>query len=65
MDLKKIIEEIEKLPTEKKVELYSYVNSKIRKKAYFLALLDDIKGSGKGVWTLDAQEYINRLRSDE
>jgi hypothetical protein len=65
MDLKQIIEEIEKLPEAKKVELYSYVNTKVRKKAYLLALLNDIKGSGKGIWNLDAQEYVNRLRSDD
>jgi len=29
-----------------------------------LKLLDELKGSGRGVWNEDAQKYVNRLRSD-
>ncbi len=65
MDVQRIIEEIEKLPSEKRAELFYYVNTKIRKKEYLLSFLDEIIGSGKGVWNMDAQEYINQLRSDE
>ena len=64
MDVKKIIEEIEKLPSEKKAEVYSYVNSKLRKKEYLLSIINEIKGSGKGIWNMDAQEYVNQLRDD-
>lgn len=64
MDVKKIIEEIEQLPSEKKAELYSNVNSKFRKKEYLLSIINEIKGSGKGILNVDAQEYVNQLRDD-
>jgi len=30
-----------------------------------LKLLEDLKGIGSGVWKEDAQEYVNRLRSND
>lgn len=65
MEVKKIIEEIEKLPADEKEELFSYVGGKIRKREYLISILNKIKGSGKGVWNMDAQDYVNQLRSDE
>jgi hypothetical protein len=64
MNIKTIIDEIEKLPSEEKAELYSYVHSKLRKKEYLLSIINEVKGSGKGVWNLDAQEFVNQLRND-
>lgn len=65
MDAKKIIEEIEKLPAEGKKEVFSYVNSEMKKKEYVLSILNKFKGSGEGIWNMDAQEYINQLRADD
>ena len=65
MRVKQIIEEIEKLPSSEKAEIFTYLNSKIKKKEYVLSLLEEIKGSGKGIWNMDAQEYVNQLRQDD
>lgn len=60
-----IIREIEKLNSAEKGKLYLYVHSKLKKKEYLHSVLDQIKGSGKGVWGMDAQEYVNQLRKDD
>jgi len=65
MSTKQIIEEIEKLPPADKEEVYSYFSSKLQRKKYALSVLNKIKGSGKNVWGMDAQEYVNQLRSDD
>lgn len=65
MDSKRIIEEIEHLPIREQMEVFSYLNKKEVRKKYATFLLDQLKGSGKNTWQLDAQEYVNQLRSDE
>ena len=65
MGVDDIIREIEKLTGADKGKLYLYVHSKLKKKQYLHAVLDQIKGSGKGVWDIDAQDYVNQLREDD
>ena len=65
MDLKDIIREIESLPMERQVELYSILTTKLKKREILIKSLDEIRGIGKGVWNVDAQEYVNQLRADE
>ena len=65
MDVKQIIKEIDSLPAEGKVEIYSYIYASLDKKEQVLATLERYRGIGKGVWDEDAQEYVNRLREDD
>ena len=65
MDLKDIIREIESLPMERQVELHSILTTKLKKREILIKSLDEIRGIGKGVWNVDAQEYVNQLRADE
>ena len=65
MDVKQIIKEIDSLPAEGKVQIYSYIYASLNKREQTLAVLEKYRGIGKGVWNEDAQEYINRLREDD
>jgi hypothetical protein len=65
MDSKRVIQEFEQLPENEQMKVFSYLNSKERRKQYALFLLSHLKGAGKGTWNMDAQEYLNQLRSDE
>lgn len=64
MDIAHLISEIERLPLEKQLEVLNYLNSKLRRKEQLLKSLDEIRGIGKGLWEMDAQEYVNKLRND-
>ncbi|MFM7488508.1 MAG: hypothetical protein ACKO13_16475 [Cytophagales bacterium] len=65
MSVKQILEEIEGLPTNEKEQAYLYTLEKADRKKYAQKILGRIKGSGKGVWNMDAQEYVNQLRADD
>lgn len=65
MDVKGIIKEIDSLPAEAKVQIYSYIYASLSKREQVLAALEKYRGIGKGVWEEDAQDYINRLREDD
>jgi hypothetical protein len=65
MDVKGIIKEIDSLPAEAKVQIYSYIYSSLSKREQVLAVLEKYRGIGKGVWNEDAQDYINGLREDD
>jgi hypothetical protein len=36
-----------------------------KRKKRALKLLEQLKGIGKGIWNEDAQEYVNKLRSND
>lgn len=65
MDVKQIIKEIDLLPAEGKVEIYSYIYASLDKEEQVLATLERYRGIGKGVWDEDAQEYINQERAND
>jgi hypothetical protein len=65
MSVKQILEEIEGLSTNEKEQVYSYILEKADRKKYAQKILSKIKGSGKGIWNMDAQEYVNQLRADD
>jgi len=65
MSLGDLIKELEKLPMEESLKVYSYLKDKFEKKERILQSLDEIRGSGKGVWDMDAQEYINKERAND
>jgi len=65
MDKNQIIAEIDKLPTEEKVSVYSHIYDSLNKREKVLAVLERFRGKGKGVWDEDAQEYVNRLRAND
>jgi chaperonin cofactor prefoldin len=67
MGAKEIINEIEKLPSSEKDEVYSYVGEKLNseKKKYALSILEKLRGRGKNILNLEPQEYISTLRTDD
>jgi hypothetical protein len=36
-----------------------------KRKKRALRLLDQLKGIGQGIWNEDAQDYVNKLRSND
>ena len=65
MDVKQIVKEIDSLPVEAKVQIYSYIYSSLSKREQVLATLEKYRGIGKGIWNVDAQEYINKERAND
>ena len=64
--IEKIEKDLEHLPEQEQLEFLERVIAKLKKK-----LLISSKGSwrelygiGKGLWEVDAQEYVNALRED-
>ncbi len=64
MSVKQIIKEIDSLPPDGKKEVLDYLNFKLRKEQAH-RILSQIRGRGKNVLGLDAQEYVNQLRDDD
>ncbi|MBI1766761.1 MAG: hypothetical protein HY015_07120 [Bacteroidetes bacterium] len=64
MSTKQIIAEIDNLSREEKQELLRYLSAKL-KKAEALEILSKIRGRGKNIFGIDAQEYVNKLREDD
>lgn len=65
MNVPQIIKEINGLSMDKQLELYALLEKKIKRREHLLNILDKIRGRGKNIWNMDAQEYINKLRSDD
>lgn len=65
MDLDSILKEIENLSPDKQKELYLILINRLKKKEQAIKSLDEIRGLGKGIWDMDAQEYVNLLREDD
>lgn len=65
MDVLRIIREIDSLPVEGKIEIYSYLASKLKSRDKILKSLEEIRGIGKGLWNTDAQDYINEQREND
>jgi hypothetical protein len=67
MSTKQIIEEIDNLSPEDKVKVYSYIGEKLnseKKKKAFL-VLEKLRGRGKNILNLEAQDYIRTIRTDD
>ena len=67
MSLGEIIKEIENLSEKERVEVYYLLREKmiVKRKEHAISFLNSIMGSGKGVWNMDAQEFVNQLRADD
>ncbi len=65
MSAKQIIEQIDRLSETEQSEVYNYLSERIRRKEHALKVLERMRGTGKGLWGKDAQEYINELRSND
>ena len=65
MDWKEIIKQIESLPLERQAELHSILTAKLKQRELLTKSLDEIRGAGKGIWDMDAQEYVNQLRAND
>ena len=65
MDVKGIIKEIDLLPSEAKVQIYSHIYASLTKREQVLVALEKYRGIGKGIWNMDAQEYINQERAND
>ncbi len=59
-----IINEINTLQLQELEIVRQEVNQKIKRLMRVEAILSEVMGIGKGIWTQDAQEYVNDLRED-
>ena len=56
-----IIEQIRKLNTDELKLILKEIFESVERKKRITLTLDNFIGSGKGIWNLDAQDYINSL----
>jgi len=64
MSINQIMNEIEKLSEKERLEIYSRLASRINKREEILGILEKYRGKGQGLWGMDAQEYVNQLRTE-
>jgi hypothetical protein len=64
MSAKEIKEQIDSLSPERKKDILNHLGMKLRKEEAF-TILSKIRGRGKNILGLDAQEYVNKLREDD
>jgi hypothetical protein len=57
--------EIEALPSDEQLKILLRLNDRLKNRERIQKSLDEIRGIGKGLWDTDAQEFINRMRSDD
>ncbi|WP_375559870.1 hypothetical protein ACE193_19395 [Bernardetia sp. OM2101] len=60
-----IIEQIRKLNTDELELILKEVFESVERKKRITLALDNFIGTGKGIWNLDAQEYVNSLREED
>ncbi len=60
-----IIEQIRKLNTDELELILKEVFESVERKKRIMLTLDNFIGTGKGIWNLDAQEYVNSLREED
>jgi hypothetical protein len=60
-----IIQEINLLTPSELELVYYEIQKRVNKTNRVKEVLSKIRGKGKGVWLLDAQEYVNQLREDD
>ena len=60
-----ILTEINKLNRDELDIIYQELVKKMDKLDKFRTAIEKVRGIGKGVWGMDAQEYINELRKDD
>ncbi|MDO8366844.1 MAG: hypothetical protein Q7T20_08620 [Saprospiraceae bacterium] len=59
-----IIQEINHLPQSDLEILVREIQQKLERLKKVKAALKKVKGAGKGVWKIDAQEFVNQSRED-
>ncbi|MDZ7830638.1 MAG: hypothetical protein U5L07_02690 [Desulfobacterales bacterium] len=66
VDIKKIEKEIDLLDDEELIRLLDSIVTRLKIKRRSRPLLDwrELYGTGKGLWEMDAQDYVNSLRKD-
>ncbi len=60
-----IIEQIRKLNTDELELILKEVFESVERKKRIMQTLDNFIGTGKGIWNLDGQEYVNSLREED
>lgn len=63
--VKSIIEQIRKLNTDELELILKEVFENVERKKRATLALNNFIGVGKGIWNLDAQEYVNSLREED
>ena len=63
VDIATLLKQIDELPLEKQIEIFSHIAEKLRRREYALSIIEKIKGRSSG--EMDAQEYINHLRGND
>ncbi len=59
-----IIQEINHLPQSDLEVLAQEIQQKLERLKKVKAALKKVKGAGKGIWQIDAQEFVNQSRED-
>ena len=62
--IEKILIEINTLEPKEAKQLFRELLKKLRRKDEAIEFLAKLKGVGEGLWTEDAQEYVNKSRQD-
>ena len=60
-----ILQEIDELKPEDQKALLENLLMKIRKMNSLFSIVEKYKGKGKGIWQIDAQDYVNEIRNEE
>lgn len=60
-----IIQELDLLNPSELETIYHELLKKINKADRVREILAKLRGKGEGVWTQDAQEYVNQLREND
>lgn len=63
MDITQLLKQIDDLPLERQIEVFSHIADKLKRREYVLSLLEKIRGRSTG--DMDAQDYINQLRGND
>lgn len=60
-----ILKDIHQLPINDLKIIANEIQRKISVMEKVYAILSEYQGIGKGIWTIDAQEYVNQLRTED
>ena len=63
--IESILKDIEQLPTQELTTLTNKLLKKVNIIEKVSNILLEYQGIGQGIWTIDAQDYVNLLRTDD
>ncbi len=63
--VEQILKETGSLHSDEIILIVQELLKRIKKAENVKRIISEYKGAGKGVWKIDAQEYVNESRSDD